>query len=43
MVAVMGVTFVISGGLAAGPMGGLLAAEAEAGEAVTKPEIAVAA
>jgi hypothetical protein len=32
MVVVMGMTFVISGGLAAEPMGRLLAAEVEAGE-----------
>ncbi|MFG2637734.1 VC0807 family protein [Streptomyces sp. NPDC048362] len=44
MIGAMGVAFVISGGLAAGPMEELLTAEAEAGAApVEEPEVAVAA
>ncbi|MFI5976847.1 VC0807 family protein [Streptomyces sp. NPDC051452] len=44
MIGAMGVAFVISGGLAVGPMEELLTAEAEAGAApVEEPEVAVAA
>ncbi|MGQ4390551.1 VC0807 family protein [Streptomyces sp. SAS_270] len=46
MIGVMAVTFLVSGGLAAGPMEGILAAEvkdSEAAAATTEPAVAVAA